>query len=99
MNIFAWAIIPLMFSVHTIVSWDFAAATRPGWNSTIFGPYFIVGALHSGMGAVIVVLAIIRATMKNMKYFIRPEHFDAIGKLMLVISMKAVPWAGCGLPC
>lgn len=87
MNIFAFAIIPVMFSVHTIVSWDFAAATRPGWHSTIFGPYFVIGALHSGMGAVIMVLAIARATMKNMKYFIRPEHFDAIGKLMLIISM------------
>jgi len=90
LNIFAFAIIPVMFSVHTIVSWDFAAAMRPGWNSTIFGPYFVVGALHSGMGAVVIVLAIIRATMKHMKYFIRPEHFDAIGKLMLIISMS---WA------
>ncbi len=87
MNIFAFAIIPVMFSVHTIVSWDFAVATRPGWSSTIFGPYFVIGALHSGMGAVIMVLAVVRATMKNMKYFIRPEHFDAIGKLMLIISM------------
>ncbi len=90
MNIFAFAIIPVMFSVHTIVSWDFAAATRPGWSSTIFGPYFVVGALHSGMGAVVIVLAIVRGTMKNMKYFIRAEHFEAIGKLMLIISMT---WA------
>ena len=90
MNIFAWAIIPVMFSVHTIVSWDFAVATRPGWNSTIFGPYFVVGALHSGMGAVAMVLVVVRATMKNMKYFIRPEHLDALGKLMLIVSMA---WA------
>jgi Ni/Fe-hydrogenase subunit HybB-like protein len=90
MNIFAFAILPVMFSVHTIVSWDFAAATRPGWNSTIFGPYFVVGALHSGIAAVAMVLVIIRATMKNMKYFIRPEHFDALGKLMLIVSMT---WA------
>jgi len=90
MNIFAWAIIPVMFSVHTIVSWDFAAATRPGWNSTIFGPYFVVGALHSGMGAVAMVLVLVRATMKNMKYFIRAEHLDALGKLMLLVSMA---WA------
>ena len=87
LNIFAFAIIPVMFSVHTIVSWDFAMATRPGWSSTIFGPYFIMGALHSGMGAVVMVLAVVRGTMKNMKYFIRPEHFEAIGKLMLIISM------------
>ena len=71
MNIFAFAIIPVMFSVHTIVSWDFAAATRPGWNSTIFGPYFVVGALHSGMGAVAMVLAVVQSRMKHMKYFFR----------------------------
>lgn len=88
MNIFAFAIIPVMFSVHTIVSWDFAMATRPGWSSTVFGPYFVIGALHSGMGAVVMVLAVVRGTMKNMKYFIRPEHFEAIGKLMLIISMS-----------
>ena len=87
MNIFAFAIIPVMFSVHTIVSWDFAMAMRPGWSSTVFGPYFVVGALHSGMGAVALVLFIMRGTMKHMEYFIRAEHFQAIGKLMLIISM------------
>jgi Ni/Fe-hydrogenase subunit HybB-like protein len=89
-NIFAFAIIPVMFSVHTIVSWDFAVATRPGWSSTIFGPYFVVGAIHSGVAALVMVLVVIRATMKHMKYFIRPEHLDSIGKLMLVVSMA---WA------
>jgi Ni/Fe-hydrogenase subunit HybB-like protein len=87
MNIFAFAILPVMFSVHTIVAWDFAMAIRPGWSSTIFGPYFVVGALHSGLAAVTIVLFIISRTMKNMKYFIRPEHFDGLGKLMLMITM------------
>jgi len=90
LGIFAFAILPVMFSVHTIVSWDFAVAMRPGWNSTIFGPYFVVGALHSGIAAVAMVLIVVRATMKNMKYFIRPEHFNALGKLMLIVSMA---WA------
>ena len=103
MNIFAFAIIPVMFSVHTIVSWDFAMATRPGWSSTIFGPYFVVGALHSGMAAVALVLFLIRSTMKHMTYFIRAEHFDTMGKLMLLVSMTwayfyfndyIVPWYG-----
>jgi molybdopterin-containing oxidoreductase family membrane subunit len=87
MNFFAFAIIPVMFSVHTIVSWDFAMAMRPGWSSTVFGPYFVLGALHSGMGAVAIVLFIMRSTMKHMDYFIRKEHFDALGKLMLIVSM------------
>ena len=86
MNFFAFAIIPVMFSVHTIVSWDFAMATRPGWSSTVFGPYFVLGALHSGMGAVAIVLFVMRSTMKHMDYFIRKEHFDALGKLMLIVS-------------
>ncbi|MEW6402854.1 MAG: NrfD/PsrC family molybdoenzyme membrane anchor subunit [Chloroflexota bacterium] len=103
MNIFAFAIIPVMFSVHTIVSWDFAMAMRPGWSSSVFGPYFVIGALHSGMAAVAIVLFTIRSTMKHMKYFIRPEHFDTIGRLMLIVSMAwayfylndyIVPWYG-----
>jgi Ni/Fe-hydrogenase subunit HybB-like protein len=103
MNIFAFAIIPVMFSVHTIVSWDFAMASRPGWSSTVFGPYFVIGALHSGMAAVAIVLFLLRSTMKHYKYFIRPEHFDTMGKLMLMVSMAwayfyfndyLVPWYG-----
>jgi molybdopterin-containing oxidoreductase family membrane subunit len=103
MNIFAFAIIPVMFSVHTVVSWDFAMSTRPGWNSTIFGPYFVIGALHSGIAAVMIVIFMIRSTMKNMKYFIRPEHFEFLGKLSLIVSMTwayfffndyLVPWYG-----
>jgi len=90
MNIFAFAIIPVMFSVHTIVSWDFAMAMRPGWSSTVFGPYFVLGALHSGMGAVAIVLVIMRATMKHMDYFIRKEHFDALGKLMMIVHCICV---------
>jgi molybdopterin-containing oxidoreductase family membrane subunit len=103
MNIFAFAIIPVMFSVHTIVSWDFAMAMRPGWSSSVFGPYFVIGALHSGMAAVAVVLFFIHTTMKHMKYFIRAEHFNTIGMLMLLVSMAwayfyfndyLVPWYG-----
>ena len=103
MNIFAFAIIPVMFSVHTIVAWDFAMAQRPGWSSTVFGPYFVIGALHSGMGAVAMVLYMIRSTMVNMKYFLRAEAFNTIGMLMLMVSMTwayfyfndyLVPWYG-----
>ncbi|HTX79656.1 MAG TPA: NrfD/PsrC family molybdoenzyme membrane anchor subunit, partial [Longilinea sp.] len=90
MTIFAFAIIPVMFSVHTIVSWDFAVTYVEGWHSTIFGPYFIVGAIFSGVSAVVTILFIIRSTMKNMKYFIREEHFDALGKLILIFSFT---WA------
>ena len=85
-QIFAFAIIPVMFSVHTIVSWDFAVTKTPGWHSTIFGPFFVAGAIFSGVSAVAMILALIRSSMLNMKYFIREEHFDALGKLMLIFS-------------
>jgi molybdopterin-containing oxidoreductase family membrane subunit len=61
-----------------------------GWHSTIFGPYFIVGAILSGLSAVVTIMFILRKTLKHMTYFMRPEHFDAIGKLILVFSMA---WA------
>lgn len=89
-NVFAFAIIPVMFSVHTIVSWDFAVSMVEGWSSTIFGPYFIIGAILSGVSAVVTILYVLRKTMLNMDYFIRPEHFDGLGKLILVFSMA---WA------
>jgi molybdopterin-containing oxidoreductase family membrane subunit len=85
-NIFTYAIIPVMFSVHTIVSWDFAMALQPAWHSSIFGPYFVVGALFSGAGAVIIALVLIRKTMR-LEYFLRHEHFDGMGKLLLVLSL------------
>jgi Ni/Fe-hydrogenase subunit HybB-like protein len=104
LNIFSYAIIPVMFSVHTIVSWDFAMAIQPGWHSSVFGPYFVVGALFSGAGAVIMVLVIIRKAM-HLEYFLREEHFNGMGKFLLILSMGwayfyfndyLVPWYGQG---
>jgi molybdopterin-containing oxidoreductase family membrane subunit len=101
-NVFSYGIIPVMFSVHTIVSWDFAMALQPGWHSTVFGPYFVVGALFSGAGAVIIALILLRSTM-NLKYFLRPEHFNGMAMFLLVLSLTwdyfyfndyLAPWYG-----
>jgi Ni/Fe-hydrogenase subunit HybB-like protein len=89
LDIFSYVIIPVMFSVHTIVSWDFAMSIQPGWNSTIFGPYFILGALFSGVAAVIIILAIIRKSMR-LEYFLREEHFGGMGMFLLLLSFA---WA------
>ena len=100
LDIFSYVIIPVMFSVHTIVSWDFAMAIQPGWNSTIFGPYFILGALFSGVAAVIIIMAIIRKAM-HLEYFLRDEHFDGMAKFLLILCFAwgyfyfndyIVPW-------
>ncbi|NLX08086.1 MAG: polysulfide reductase NrfD [Chloroflexi bacterium] len=88
-NILSYIIIPVMFSVHTIVSWDFAMAIQPGWHSTIFGPFFIVGALFSGVAAVIIVMIIVRKAMR-MGYFLREEHFNAMGIFLLILSLTWV---------
>jgi Ni/Fe-hydrogenase subunit HybB-like protein len=89
LNVFSYAIIPVMFSVHTIVSWDFAMAIQPGWHHTVFGPYFVIGALFSGVGAVILVLIIARQSM-HLEYFLREEHFDGMAKFLLLLSLA---WA------
>jgi molybdopterin-containing oxidoreductase family membrane subunit len=86
-NIFAFAIIPIMFSVHTVVSWDFAMTQQVGWHSSIFGPYFVVGAIYSGVSAVIAVLLVVRRTM-HLDYFLRAEHFDALAKLVLIFCFS-----------
>ena len=85
MTVFAFAIIPVMFSVHTIVSWDFAMTRVIGWHSSIFAPYFVVGAIYSGVSAVVNILFLVRWNMK-LGYFVREEHFEAFGKLMLILS-------------
>lgn len=84
-KVFAIVIIPVMFSVHTIVAWDLAMTKALGWRSSIFAPYFIAGAVFSGLSAAVNVLFIARSSMK-LHYFIRQEHFDALAKLMLVFS-------------
>jgi Ni/Fe-hydrogenase subunit HybB-like protein len=84
-KIFSLVIIPVMFSVHTIVSWDLAMTKSLGWRSSIFAPYFIAGAVFSGLSAAINVMFIVRSSMK-LHYFIRQEHFDALAKLVLTFS-------------
>ena len=60
MQIMAIAIMPVAVSVHTIVSFDFSMATVPMWHSTIFGPYFVAGAIFSGIAALIIAMAVLR---------------------------------------
>jgi molybdopterin-containing oxidoreductase family membrane subunit len=72
--------------VHSIVSWDFAVQTAvDGWHSTIFAPYFIIGAIHSGVSAVAMIMALMVWLWKLDKY-LRPDHFDAIGRLLIVVA-------------
>ncbi len=89
LSIFSVAIIPIFLSVHSIVSWDFAVTIQPRWHSTIFAPYFIVGAIYSGLAALACILVIVRKGMQ-LQEFLRAEHFDALGKLVMIAGMA---WA------
>jgi molybdopterin-containing oxidoreductase family membrane subunit len=77
---------PLVISVHSVVSWDFAMSIVPGWHATIFAPYFVAGAIFSGL-ALVVTLAIPIRKIFNLEAYFTPRHFDAIGKLILVSGM------------
>ncbi len=79
-------IIPVAVSVHSIVAWDFAVTVVPGWHSTIFPPYFVIGAILSGVAAVITLMIVIRRAF-HLEDYLTPLHFDNMGKLLLVISL------------
>lgn len=76
---------PLVLSVHSIVSWDFAMSMQPGWHTTIFPPYFVAGAILSGCAMVYTIVLPMRR-MFQMQGFIRPEHLEALIKLTLLTS-------------
>jgi len=73
---------PLVVSVHSIVSWDFAMTIVPGWHSTIFAPYFVAGAIHSGLAMVLTLLIPVRRAFKLERY-ITLDHFESIAKLII----------------
>ena len=79
-------ILPVFVSVHSIVSWDFGMAVSvKSWHSTIFAPYFVVGAVHSGVSAVVFVMILLR-WIYGWENYIRHEHIDALGRLLIVVA-------------
>lgn len=77
---------PLVLSVHSVVSWDFAMSIVPGWHTTIFAPYFVAGAIFSGLAMVITLVIPIRKIFGLEAYF-TDRHFDAMAKMVLVTGM------------
>ena len=76
---------PLVISVHTIVSWDFATSVIPGWHTTVFPPYFVAGAIFSGMAMVLTLMLVARTTM-GLEAYITQRHVDVMCKLILLTS-------------
>jgi Ni/Fe-hydrogenase subunit HybB-like protein len=86
MTIMTIIIIPIAVSVHTVVSYIFAMTLRPGWNSTVFGPYFVAGALYSGSAGVILGMFVFRK-LYHLEKYITPRHFDLMGRLVLALTL------------
>jgi molybdopterin-containing oxidoreductase family membrane subunit len=77
---------PLVVSVHTVVSFDFAVAIVPGWHTTIFPPYFVAGAIYSGF-AMVLTLAIPIRKLYGLQDFITDRHLDNMAKVMLATGL------------
>jgi Ni/Fe-hydrogenase subunit HybB-like protein len=85
-SILAVLIIPVAVSVHTVVSWIFAMTLQPTWHSTILGPYFVVGAIFSGIATLIIVMAIIRKAY-GLEAYLKRRHFNNLGLLLLTMCL------------
>ena len=81
-RVMAGLAVPLVCSVHSIVGLDFAASLMPGWQESLFPPYFVVGAMFSGFAMVVLIAALIRMGLRDTG-FVTLRHFDAMAKIML----------------
>ncbi len=79
-------IIPVAVSVHSIISWILATTVQPGWHSSIFGPYFVVGAIFSGIGALFIAMTAIRRAM-GLENYIALKQYRNLGFLFLTMSL------------
>ncbi|MFQ6057296.1 MAG: NrfD/PsrC family molybdoenzyme membrane anchor subunit [Anaerolineae bacterium] len=84
-TIMAILIIPLAISVHTVVSWIFGMTLQPMWHSTIFGPYFVIGAIYSGIATILIAMAVIRKAF-HLEGYLKPLHFRYLGLLLITFN-------------
>lgn len=77
---------PLVVSVHSVVSWDFAVSVLPGWHSTLFPPYFVAGAILSGVAMVITILVPLRRAFR-LEALITPRHLDMLARLVILTGL------------
>lgn len=86
MRVLLILIVPLAFAIHTVTSWLFAVTPRAGWDSSIFGPYFISGAFVSGTAAVIIAMYFFRVNYKLQKY-LADYHFEKMARVLVLVSI------------
>lgn len=85
LTIMSIIIIPLAVLVHSVLAWIFGMTLRPGWHSTIFAPYFVVAAVYSGTGVMIVALWVYRK-LYHLENYITYKHFNYLGTILLVLG-------------
>jgi molybdopterin-containing oxidoreductase family membrane subunit len=85
-NILMVMVIPIAVSVHTVISYIFAMTVQPGWHSTIFGPYFVAGAIFSGIAALLIVMIAFRRIYRLDRY-LKEIHFRYLSVLLLIMSI------------
>ena len=85
--LFAAIATPLVFSVHSIVSWDFAMSSLPGWHSTIFAPYFVAGAIFSGSAMVLTIMIPLRRAFPGFKELIKVKDLEGMAKMIIFTSL------------
>jgi len=85
-GLFAALATPLVLSVHSVVSWDFAMALVPGWHSTLFAPFFVDGAIFSGFAMVLVLIIPMRHFF-GLHAYLTERHLDAMAKLILTTGL------------
>ncbi len=85
-GIMAIFIIPLAISVHTVVSYVFAMTVQPGWHSAIFGPYFVMGAIYSGIASLLIAMVLLRKVL-HLEQYLKPVHFNNLGVLLLCFTL------------
>jgi len=83
---FAALATPLVVSVHSVVSWDFAMGILPGWHTTIFPPYFVAGAIHSGLAMVLTLIIPMRRLLR-LDRLITVDHLEAVAQTMIVTTL------------
>ncbi len=85
-GIMAIVIIPVAISVHTVVAFIFSMTIQPMWHSTVLGPYFVIGAIFTGIASLLITMAILRKVYHLEDYF-QPKHFDYLGQLLIVFVL------------
>jgi Ni/Fe-hydrogenase subunit HybB-like protein len=85
-NVMSAMIIAIAIIVYSVLAWIFSVTLQPGWHSTIFGPYFVIAAVFSGAGVMIILMRVFRSVF-HLEQYITKKHFVGVGIILMVLSM------------